>query len=201
VKWPSDFVNKRHPIICTGSYILEFLTGLTLHLIVPHNYGRFLDVQMSTETQVRILVVDDYERWRQSISFLLEACPEFQVVGEASDGLEAVQRAEELKPDLILLDIGLPNLNGIEAESRLRQTVPSAKILFLTQENDADLARKVLSDGAQGYVLKTDAGRELLSAIKTVVRGEKFASSGIKWHDFSDWNVTAASFPAEESPS
>jgi DNA-binding NarL/FixJ family response regulator len=134
----------------------------------------------------RILVVDDYEPWRQNISSMLEACPEFQVVGEASDGLEAVQRAEELKPDLILLDIGLPNLNGIEAESRLRQTVPSAKILFLTQENDTDLARKVLSDGAQGYVLKADAGGELLSAIKTVVRGEKFASSGIKWQDSSD---------------
>jgi DNA-binding NarL/FixJ family response regulator len=108
------------------------------------------------------------------------------VVGEAADGLEALQRAEELNPDLVLLDIGLPNLNGIEAESRLRQTVPSAKILFLTQENDAGLARNVLSGGAQGYVLKTDAGSELLSAIKTVVRGNNFVSSGIRWQDSSD---------------
>jgi DNA-binding NarL/FixJ family response regulator len=117
---------------------------------------------------------------------MLESCPEFRVVGEASDGLEAVQRAEQLEPDLILLDIGLPNLNGIEAESRLRQTLPNAKILFLTQENDAGLARNVLSDGAQGYVLKMDAGRELVSAIKAVVRGDKFVSSGIKWQDSSD---------------
>jgi DNA-binding NarL/FixJ family response regulator len=145
-----------------------------------------LDIHVSTQTQTRILIVDDYEPWRQSISTMLEAYPEFRVVGEAADGLEALQRAEELNPDLVLLDIGLPNLNGIEAESRLRQTVPSAKILFLTQENDAGLARNVLSDGAQGYVLKTDAGRELLSAIKTVVRGNKFVSSGIRWQDSSD---------------
>jgi DNA-binding NarL/FixJ family response regulator len=151
-----------------------------------HNCRRFLDIYVSTQTQTRILIVDDYEPWRQSISIMLEAYPEFRVVGEAADGLEALQRAEELNPDLVLLDIGLPNLNGIEAESRLRQTVPSAKILFLTQENDAGLARNVLSDGAQGYVLKTDAGRELLSAIKTVVRGNKFVSSGIRGQDSSD---------------
>jgi DNA-binding NarL/FixJ family response regulator len=130
---------------------------------------------------------------------MLESCPEFRVVGEASDGLEAVHRAEELEPDLILLDIGLPNLNGIEAESRLRRTLPNAKILFLTQENDAGLARNVLSGGAQGYVLKMDAGRELLSAIKAVVRGDKFVSGGIKWQDSSDsrGNVTTSSFSAK----
>ena len=111
---------------------------------------------------------------------MLEARPEFQIVGEASDGLEAVQRAQELKPDLILLDISLPNLNGIEAETRLSQLVPSARVLFLTQNKDAYLARAALSNGAQGYVLKTDAGRELFPAIKAVLRGGTFVSSGIK---------------------
>lgn len=101
------------------------------------------------------------------------------MIGEASDGLEAVTRAQELKPDLIVLDVGLPRLDGIEAANQLCQLIPSAKVVFLTQENDVDLVRKALSNGAQGYVLKTDAG-ELLSAIKAVVRGEKFVSSGIK---------------------
>jgi DNA-binding NarL/FixJ family response regulator len=135
---------------------------------------------------VRILVVDDFEPWRQHICSRLKTRPELQVVGEAWEGLEAVQIAEELKPDLILLDIGLPDLNGIEAANRLCQRVPGAKIIFLTQNNDAELVRAALRNGAQGYVLKADAGRELLPAIKAVLRSEKFVSSGIKRDDFSD---------------
>ena len=96
----------------------------------------------------------------------LEAQPEFQVIGEAADGLEAVHRAEELKPDLILLDIGLPKLNGIEAENWLCQVAPSTKLLFLTQHSDTEIVRAALSNRAQGYLLKTDAGSELLPAIK-----------------------------------
>src|SRR4051794_4433388 len=108
-----------------------------------------------------ILIVDDYEPCRNAVRCLLDDQPRLHVIGEACDGLEGIQRAEDLKPDLILLDIGLPGLNGIEAARRLRRTAPTAKILFLTQENDADLAWTVLSDGARGYVLKADAGREL----------------------------------------
>jgi DNA-binding NarL/FixJ family response regulator len=102
------------------------------------------------------------------------------VVGEASDGVEAVHQAQRLKPDLILLDIGLPNLNGIEAEHQICKLVPSAKVLFLSQNNDPDIVNAVVGDGAFGYVLKTDAGSELLPAIKAVLGGEKFVSSGIK---------------------
>jgi DNA-binding NarL/FixJ family response regulator len=111
---------------------------------------------------------------------MLKTSLELHVVGEASDGLEAVQKAQELNPDLILLDIGLPNLNGIEAQSRLCRLVPGAKVLFLSQNNDAELVRAALSNGARGYVLKVDAGRELLNAIKAILRGERFVSSGIK---------------------
>ena len=114
-----------------------------------------------------------------------------QVLGEASDGLEAVRKAEELNPDLILLDIGLPNLNGIEAQHRLRVRIPGAKVLFLTQDNDSDVVREALSNGAQGYVLKTDAGSELLPAIQAISRGEKFVSSGVNRHDRGthDWSA------------
>ena len=125
----------------------------------------------------RTLVVDDYDPWRRHICAELKAQPELQVVGEASEGLEAVRMCEELKPDLILLDIGLSNLNGIEVETRICQLIPSAKVLFLSQNNDAEVVQAALGNGAQGYVLKADAGSELLPAIKAILRGERFVSS------------------------
>jgi DNA-binding NarL/FixJ family response regulator len=131
--------------------------------------------------------VDDFEPWRQRICSALKARPGLLVVGEASDGLEAVRMAEQLKPDLILLDIGLPNLNGIDAAHRMRKAVPGMKILFLSQNSDAEVIQTALSDGAIGYILKADAGRQLLGAVETVLRGEKFVSSGVKrkqlWRD------------------
>jgi DNA-binding NarL/FixJ family response regulator len=134
-------------------------------------------------SQIRILVVDDHEAWREFICSVLKSWPEFQVVGEASDGLEAVCKAQELKPDLIVLHTGLPKLNGIEAENQLCELVPSAKVLFLTQLTNTDIVRAAWSNGAQGYVLKFDAGRELLPGIKAILRGEKFVSSGMRRAD------------------
>jgi DNA-binding NarL/FixJ family response regulator len=110
---------------------------------------------------------------------MLKALPDLQVIGEASDGLEAIQKAQTLIPDLVLLDIGLPHLNGLEARNKLRQLVPSAKVLFLSQDSDADVVREALSDGVKGYVLKMDAERELLSGIEATLAGERFVSSGI----------------------
>ena len=134
-------------------------------------------------SSVRILVVDDFEPWRQRVCSILQIRPELRVVAETADGLEAVQRAKELQPDLVLLDIGLPNLNGLEAANRIRQVAPGAKILFLTQNNDKDMVRAALSSGAQGYVLKLDAGSELLPAVAGVLGGDDFVSHGIKEGD------------------
>lgn len=128
---------------------------------------------------VRTLVVDDFDLARRAIGSLLAMKAELQVVGEAADGIEALEKAQELRPDLILLDIGLPKLNGIEVASRLCQLAPHMKILFVTQQNDPDIVRAALSNGSGGYILKADVGRELLSAIEAVLRGERFVSSTI----------------------
>ena len=132
---------------------------------------------------IRVLIVDDYEPWRRYYSAALQKQPELQVIGEVSDGLEAVQQAEELHPDLIVLDIGLPSLNGIEAARRIRKVSPESKILFLTQESSADVVQEALATGARGYVVKSDAGSEMLAAVDAVLRGEKFVSASLKSRD------------------
>ena len=126
---------------------------------------------------LRVLIVEDFEPFRQIIRSILEKRPELQVIGEVSDGLEAVQKAEELKPDLILLDLGLPTLNGIEAARRIRKLVPESKIIFVTQESSADVMQECLSLGAWGYVVKTRVASELLAAVEAVISGKQFSSS------------------------
>lgn len=129
---------------------------------------------------VRILLVDDYEPWRRSVCSMLKAHQQLSVIEEVGDGLTAVQRAKDFQPDLILLDIALPNLNGVEAARRLGRVAPSSRVLFLSQSNDADVVDVALSNGAKGYVLKMDAGKELLPAINAVLHGEKFISERLK---------------------
>ncbi len=115
---------------------------------------------------VRVLVVEDHELFRRFVCSTLGERSELQIIGEASDGLEAVRKAEELHPDLILLDIGLPSLNGIEAARRIHKLSPESKILFVSQESSVDVVREALGTGASGYVVKTDAGRELLEGVR-----------------------------------
>jgi len=130
----------------------------------------------------RVLVVEDYEPFQRFIRSTLEKKPELQVICSVSDGLEAVQKAEELQPDLILLDIGLPTLNGIDAARRIGKVAPQSKILFLSQESSPDAAEEAFALGALGYVVKIYAGIELLAAVEAVCQGRRFVSAGLTAH-------------------
>lgn len=133
----------------------------------------------------RILVVDDYEQFRYYLRSKLQSRPEFHIIGEAVDGVQAVQAAEELQPDLVLIDIGMPKLNGIEAAHQISQLVSGTKILFVSQEEDPDVVAEALSNGAKGYVQKQNAEKELLLAIETVLQGGRFVSEGLSIVDRS----------------
>jgi len=126
----------------------------------------------------RILIVEDHEDLRALLRSLLENKTQCVVIGEASDGLQAVQRAQELQPDLILLDLSLPKLNGMEAGRRIRRISPRSKILFLSQEPDFEIVQSALRLGA-GYLLKSDA-KELPAAVHAVLDGGKFVSDRLK---------------------
>ncbi len=125
-------------------------------------------------------MVDDYEAWRRFVCSALQRYPTLKVVGELSDGLAAVQQAQQLQPDLVLLDIGLPRLHGIEAARFIRQVSPKTKIIFLTEDCSQDIAEEALQTGALGYVVKSDAARELLPAVEAVLRGCEFISGSLK---------------------
>jgi DNA-binding NarL/FixJ family response regulator len=130
---------------------------------------------MSPST-VRVLVVDDYEPFRRFVCSTLRTIPALQIIGEVSDGLEAVRKAAELKPDLILLDIGLPTLNGIEVARQISTIAPESKVIFVTQESCPDVMQATLSLGAWGYVLKAKAASDLLLAVEAVLLGKRFVS-------------------------
>jgi len=129
-------------------------------------------------SSIRLLVVDDYEPFRRFVCSTLRKRP-FQIVGEASDGVAAVRQAEELKPDLILLDIGLPRLNGLQAAQEIRKLSPDSKIIFVSQESSPEVVQEALSLGARGYVAKTRAASDLLAAVEAVLEGKRFVSSGL----------------------
>ena len=149
-------------------------------------------------SSVRVLVVDDYEPFRRFICSTLRKRPALQIVGETSDGLEAVQKAEELQPDLIVLDIGLPSLSGIEAARRIRKLSPESKILFISQESSADVVQEALALGALGYVVKAHAGSEMLAAVEAVLEGRQFVSRGLSGHSFANATDEQATEPCHD---
>lgn len=134
---------------------------------------------MRSTSVLCVLLVDDFQPFRCFLRARLAATPGVQVVGEASDGLEAVQKAQDLQPDLILLDVGLPTINGIEAARRMLRHSPETKILFLSQERSSDVVEEALSTGAGGYVVKSEAATDLLPAVEAVLRGEQFVSTSL----------------------
>jgi DNA-binding NarL/FixJ family response regulator len=133
---------------------------------------------------VRVLVVDDVELWHTFVHMRLGEEPNLHVIGVATDGLDAVRKAEELRPDLILLDISLPKLNGLEAARQIRKVAPKSAILFLSGESDPDVVQGALGAGGLGYVLKSEAAQDLLAGIESVLLGRRFVSRGL-W-DFGD---------------
>ena len=137
-------------------------------------------------SSVRVLVVDDYKPWRRFVSTTLQKQPELQIVGQVTDGFEAVQKAQQLQPDLILLDIGLPTLNGIEAARRIREVSPKSKILFVSENRSWDIVEEALRTGAGGYVVKSDATDELLPAVEAVLKGKRFVSASLAGNDLTD---------------
>jgi DNA-binding NarL/FixJ family response regulator len=128
---------------------------------------------------VRILMVDDFEPWRRFLRSTLHKYRRYRIISEVSDGLEAVRKAQELLPDLILLDVGLPTVSGIEVARQIRKFSPKSQILFVSENRSWDIATEVLRVGAGGYVVKLDAGSELLPAMAAVLQGKQFFSASV----------------------
>jgi DNA-binding NarL/FixJ family response regulator len=161
-------------VICGEGFL-----GLGLKFLPIESQGKGM-------SSIRVLVVEDFAPFRHFIRSILSKRPGLQVVCEVSDGLEAVHKAEELKPELILLDIGLPTLNGFEAARHIRELAPESEIIFVTQEFSLDAVQAGLNLGARGYVEKKRAANDLLHAVEAVLEGRHFVSDGLSGHNFTD---------------
>lgn len=128
---------------------------------------------------IEILVVEDSELFRRNVLSIIQERPDLRVICEVADGLQGVQRAAELQPDLVLLDIGLPTLNGIEVARQIRISAPHSHIVFLTQESSSEFVNEAFDLGAKGYIVKGDSRRDLLIGIDAVCGGETFVSSSL----------------------
>lgn len=131
---------------------------------------------MGRTSLLRVMLADDFLPWRRYLISRLQDEPDLEIVCVAADGFEAIQKANELQPDLILIGIGLPNKHGIEAIRQIRTLAPKTKILMLSQDSDPAAARDALSAGAHGYVFKADSPLELMSAVRAVILGKQFVS-------------------------
>jgi DNA-binding NarL/FixJ family response regulator len=128
---------------------------------------------------LKILIADDHEIVRKGLRAILEGQRELEIVGEAEDGRQAVAMAKELNPHIVVLDLAMPSLNGLEATKQIMKARPQTKVLILTMQEADPLIRDVLDAGARGYILKTDAGRDLLTAVEALRRNKTFFTSKV----------------------
>lgn len=135
---------------------------------------------------LRILLVDDHEIIRRGLRAVLEGEPDWEVMDEASNGLEAVEKAERHKPDVVLMDISMPEMNGLEATRRIRRKLPGTEVLFLTMHESEQMIREGMEAGGRGFLLKSDAGHELVPAVKSVSHHKAFFSPTIRAMGFSN---------------
>jgi DNA-binding NarL/FixJ family response regulator len=138
---------------------------------------------MEENGHIRILLVDDHEVFRRYVSSMLKEEANVQIIGEAEDGLEAVKQAKALQPDVILLDIGLPEINGLEAARQIGEIANKVRIIFLTQESSPEVVHEAFELGAWGYITKAQVGAELLPAVEAVSRGERFINENSNNND------------------
>lgn len=131
-------------------------------------------------TLQRVLVVEDHEPFRRIICRLLQERPDVLIVGEAADGLDAIRRAEALRPDVVMLDIGLPMLSGIDVARRIRAVLPDARLMFVTIESSFEVVEQAFRSGAHGYVYKPRAHRDVLPVLDAIIRGGRFVSGGLE---------------------
>lgn len=136
-------------------------------------------------SSIRIVVVDDHEGARRGLRSVLKSNPNLEVVGEAADGKEALQKVGQLQPDIVLLDISLPDMSGLEVAPRIREMAPAARIIFVSQHTSVPLAKDALAGGAYGYVVKSDAGLDLLAAIESASEKKLFVSRTLRAQGWS----------------
>lgn len=142
---------------------------------------------MRTMSELNILVADDHEIVRQGIRNILQPQPQWTVVAEVSNGTEAVAKCTELRPQVVLIDVGMPEMNGLEATRRIREALPDTEVVILSVHDSEQTVREAVSCGARGYVVKSDAGRDLIAAVESVSRHQfflspKLAPSGNGYH-------------------
>jgi DNA-binding NarL/FixJ family response regulator len=154
-------------------------------------FSRGSRLAIALGSRIRTLVVEDHKAFLDFITATARNCASVEVIGEVQDGFSAVQRAAQLQPDLILLDIGLPGLNGIDAARRIRSVSPDSRIIFVTQESSPDIVEAAFTLGAWGYVMKIHAGVELPLALNAVVKGNKFFGNGLPQYASTSSSVSA----------
>lgn len=143
---------------------------------------------------IKVLIADDHQLFREGLVNLISSAPDIEVIGEAKDGLEATKKAKKLKPDLILIDIGMPNMNGIEATKSIKRDDPDIKIIAVSMHSDRQFVKGVLEAGADGYLLKNCTYRQLIDAVQSVVSGKKYLSD-----DITEMVIQGYLDPEEES--